>query len=63
MDKIKLAEEPLRIATEASIKAHEAGQEDERAKIVAWLRKYSVINGERNDEHMADDIEAGAHLK
>ena len=37
--------------------------EKERAKIVAWLRKYSVINGLRNDEIMADDIEAGEHLR
>ena len=44
-------------------RAYTAGQENERAKIVAWLRKYSVINGLRNDEIMADDIEAGEHLK
>lgn len=43
--------------------AYRAGQEDERAKIVAWLK---MVKDEYSDPYMAeliDRVEAGEHLK
>ena len=42
--------------------AHKYGQEDERAKIVAWLK---MVKDEYRDPdaELADRVEAGEHLK
>lgn len=49
-------------------RAYKAGQGDERAKIVAWLRDRmsdAVMSLEpmSNIDDLADEIEAGEHLK
>ena len=36
---------------------------EERAKIVAWLRRLGIMRAMRNPSQLADDIEAGEHLK
>ena len=41
-------------------RAYKAGQENERAKIVDWLRD---LQGTRHGLTLADAIEAGEHLK
>jgi hypothetical protein len=45
------------------IRAYTAGQKNERAKIVEWLRSPHQSDDDKLNLYWANEIEAGEHLK